>query len=224
MKRRIALILIMVCTFVGGCNKNESVKEVTTNYEKTIEKKDIEIKGLKKKIEEMKNEIEVLSKKTSTDESKSIDGDNRISIAGIRLGYKMEQVAEILGTDYIEEEWIYYEEPNIKWVYKDGLIIYFNSEKVHNIDLTSSERRTDFGVTVGSSAKDAIDKCSKKYKEYVSMHSFDKKPNLGWYYTDNDELLILHLNPNGDRFNKDIVVNEDIKIEKIELAHESSFD
>lgn len=213
----IVLSLIFIFIAVYSNKKNTALLKGELNQKNSI------IEGLEKEIEEKSKRYDEMvisyESKLTDNNNLDIDREGLASIGGIRLKYRMEQVSEILGKDYTVSEWSNYTETEKLWTYKDGIKIFFISDRVSRIELVSPKYGTDFNIRVGDGAKESIDKCKKIYKEFVSIHSSNGEPNLGWFESMNQEVIILHFNKNGDRFNDGIDVNnKKVKVEKIELS------
>jgi len=134
---------------MSGCkNKNEELAAVKVisdekikEYQETIREKDSALKKLEEEMKKFKIENEELLIKINVLEQelkeKRENGD-QISIAGIRLGYTMAQVSEIIGKDYVVSDWTSIDErQNKKWLYGDKIEVLFLSDKVNSIKLKS---------------------------------------------------------------------------------------
>lgn len=246
--RIILIVFFMILS--TGCDNKKEVETLNNNLESVKKELDIkinevnsikiEIESGKKKIEYYEKEIKILESKikeydmekfilqdklkVKENEINQMLKDNNegiISIAGLRLDYSMKQVYEILGNNYKNDEWYDYgDTPQDKWIYEDGLEIYFNyNGQVSIIELTSPLFHTNLGFRVGDNAIEILEKCKKEFEPFISIHSTDNKSNLGWFYNKKNELIILHFNTENDRFNENIKLTENTKVEKIEVLY-----
>lgn len=238
MKKLIVLVLLSLILNVG-CSNTEIDK-----YKSDLENKSNEIANLKNeindlkikyndlinshntKIKEYKNKIKELE-----EESKLVTSvinnvvefkfDKILIINNISLGITMDEVKNILGENYTISKWNYYEnEEHEKWIYPDSTEILFLSDKVYSIKVNKN-LYTNFGIRVTDSAKDSIYLSDILFNRYFD--EFSNKEHLGWYTTNYNELIILYFNAE-DRFNENINLNDNTKVEAIEIIYNSSFD
>ncbi|HOJ11355.1 MAG TPA: hypothetical protein PK733_12285 [Clostridiales bacterium] len=240
------IIVVILITGCGDSNKHKTEDDQLAVLKQELESKNSEIESLNKQLKSMQEELDIKNdelnktrfelesfheskeQKNEGSENQSDVYDNHrktVSLADIKLGYTMEQVSGVLGKNYKESEWEHFGDIKDKmWTYDNGVIIRLNRDMVYSIELTNAGYRTSFDVMVGDSALESINKCKKVFKEFVSIHSGDNKPNLGWFYTDNDEMIVLYFNKENNRFNDGVELSEKTKVEKIELLYVSSFD
>lgn len=235
---------------ITGCNNQKEMETVNNNLESVKKELNIkinevntlrvEIESHKKKIIDYVEDIKILESrieeynmekfilqdklKIKGNELNQMLKDNNegvISIAGLKLDYSMKQVYEMLGNNYIDGEWYDYgDTPQDKWIYEDGVEIYFNyNGQVSRIELTSSLFHTNLGFRVGDNASEVLEKCNGEFEPFVSIHSSDNKPNFGWFYNNKNELIVLYFNTENDRFNENINLTETTKVEKIEVLY-----
>lgn len=251
MKIYLKIILIGFLTIIiTGCNNQKEMETVNNNLESVKKELDIrtnevntlrvEIESTMKKIVDYEEEIKILNsrieecnneklmlqvklniKETELNQMFKDSNEGIICIGGLKLGYSMKQVYEILGNNYMDSESIeFLDIAQSKWIYDDGLEIYFDYEgQVSQIELTSSLFHTNLGFRVGDNAIEVLEECKKEFEPLVSIHSNDNKPNLGWFYNKKNELIILHFNTENDRFNENINITETTKVEKIEVLY-----
>lgn len=199
-------------------------QKIIDEYKAKLEQKDKEYNELneiarnfRKDAENFIGQVEQLEYKLEEKRKQ----DNMVSLNGIRLGYTREQVEEILGENYIEGSYVIWEETSIKLEY-EGMIIKFDcDEKVRSIRLKSQLYNTDFNVKVGDTAIESLEICKGFFKEFTSIHL--DEPNLGWFETNNKEMIRLIFNDKEDWFNYDVTL-EDSYVVEILLDWTSNFD
>lgn len=172
-KNAIILFAMLITLSLVGCsfvkvNAGEKSKENMMGGKQRSEKKEEPITGEKQKPE-------------------------KDSLGGITLDTSSDVVLEKFGAEY-EEELIndggYYAEPYYVWKYKQGITVMvgFESKKVLEIEVTSSDFQTDLGAKVGDLAQDISEIYSALYTAPESIHGGEKLE--GWYNLDGDKLII----------------------------------
>lgn len=145
-----------------------------------------------------------------------IDNDY-VSINGIHIGHNSKNVKESFGDEYTEV--IELDESNgwtdITWYYNDGTSVSFNSVYVSSVKTTNPNYSTNIGIKIGDSALQTLNYCNERFEKVNGIHI--DEPLLGWYWTEKGNILILYFNEEGNRFQQDIKINEETKIEKIEV-------
>ncbi|MFY9173881.1 MAG: hypothetical protein WAO24_00830 [Peptococcia bacterium] len=143
------------------------------------------------------------------------------SLAGIKLGDPLELVLEILGNEYTESvvnEPYPFGEAFITMEYENGikLIVGKDSKLVFEMETTSQDTPTNFGVKVGDKAEDALAKLRAFYEEAVSNHSDDTL--VGWFLLEDLDLIILNFEKDDILVN-DPIVKPGALVERIKLSN-----
>ncbi len=227
-KRIFAVIFSLVFLFSGCGNQNkqqlESLTKELAETKSSLEVSQKDVLRLQEALNKQQATNQELLKLLAKDKPAADTNINgMLSVNGIRLGYSKTQVLDSLGDNYTESGWNFYESVQKIWEYSNGLKIYFVDDVVYSIVATGSGIAMDIQVYIGMDAKDALEIAKSVLTPYVSIHSLDNKPNLGWFSSKNDEMLILQFNKAEDRFNENVDINN-AKVEIIELHYVNSFD
>ena len=239
MKRLILLLIILtIFIFTVSCNKEEVVTENDTTIkvesEKELNKKISEleeknssleekINELNKRLVELENFNELIVQENSKMQNEIKESLNKSQLylresdkfrklgGGLTIGSNLNQVIEILGEEYKEEELIgdggYSYGENLKsLVYKDtgiSLGIGEDSEQVYYISVYSNSIETTLGAKVGDNAFETFKKYDKLYKGYVEK-SYNNKL-IGWYVLEPDTVIIFDISKDDHK-----IINDDV--------------
>ncbi len=218
-------------------NELKEKDSIISNYEAELKSLFNENSELKESIDQLKKELDTF-RQTPEDNTYEIElykslykdfrrfhestltrsiikKDEKISINGVYLGDNFKDVAEQFGNKYMESfevnEAGYIDNYSfIFWDYPDGTRIWFNPLSVVNISIESEKYETSFNVKVGDSAIEALEYCDNTYEKVYNRHELPSKPIPGWYYLNNNYILILYID--GANITKESV------IKKIELS------
>lgn len=207
--------------------KNEELKKYESDL---IEiKKELDVlkeENLVLRSEEYESEYDLWIYKIAFDDHRELiqyilmpsEVDNaHVTINGVHIGHNYKNVIKSFGDKYTERMSL--DESNgwamIIWDYSDGTHIAFNSVYVSSIETTNPNHITNIGVKVGDSAQQTLEYCNEKFEKVDSMY-YDE-PLLGWYWTEKGNILILYFNKENERVQQDIKIDEETKVEKIEV-------
>lgn len=148
--------------------------------------------------------------------------DTQFKINNIAVGSSYKDVLYVFGEP--SEETIGFNEgygensSYMTWKYNDDLVIMFNPIFAESIIISSSEYTTNLNIQVGDLAVDALEYCNSNFEKYYGTNYSQEEPLLGWYYTKNGNVLIMHFNKDGNRIQNNITISADTKVEKIEYT------
>ncbi len=215
MKKRLIPILVFLIFFTA-CSTNsvdpidalsEEVSHLKTyiiELQASLEEKNTQIIMLSGRIDELEEPI-TTSTNPISDDTLGPSGELMapLQIAGIGLGYSKDLVETIIGSDYKEESWEWLDgKKQDKWVYDKGITIKFYDDYVRSIQVSKIGIHVDNGVQVGVDAYSADMLCTERnFEPYIASYNGTEGIIPGWYESDNDELLILVYNEDGDRYN-----------------------
>jgi len=151
--------------------------------------------------------------------------DTRINIAGVHLGDSMEEVREVLGSDFTEigEDGGDLPAPISIWEYPNGITVIFSGEpmSVYVVTTAAAEQPTSAGDTVGEGMEAALARYRAEYTEMESRHSDD--PLAGWFDLGDGQVLIFDTDKDDQTWVNDPVEPGD-SVEAIHLAQWKFFD
>lgn len=235
------VILLSGCTADKETNKDvdkylEQIKQLQASLEEVmIENEALQFKSegkeealnekisvLEKIIYEQEELIDYLQKIVR--EINGVEDEYKILLNGIGIGDSSKAVEKSYGTDYQVES--YFDEKFgitvTLWNYSNAEVSFVDQEVVE-ILLINDYYDTNFGVNVGDFAYQAINVCDDFFEPYISNHSPDSTPNLGWYNDSDGGTMIMYFNQEDDKFNTEVEV-ETARIYKIDLKSTWMFD
>lgn len=237
----------LLSSLLVGCGAKKQDSSEVNKYLEQIEQMQIELDNEKEKsnafqikadgkVDALLESIEMLESivgeqedlidylKEIVKELNGIDENLKILFQGIGLGSSNYEVEEAFGKDYtvesIHDE--FYDKVLTTWKYPNADVVLVDNQVVE-IVLYNDFYDTNFGVNVGDFAHQAITVCDNFIYQYVSPHTEDGTPNLGWYHDDEGGILIIYFNDKDDKLNMDVNV-ETARIGKIVLKSSWMFD
>ncbi|KAB3532800.1 hypothetical protein [Alkaliphilus serpentinus] len=144
---------------------------------------------------------------------------SKIKVNGLNLGDDISKVVKIWGENYTESIGIddaHGKYTHIYWKYQDGTQITLDPIFVSGIIYQNPKYSSNLGVQIGDLAFDAISNCDGLYKKFTSPHT--NKDLVGWYIVDNEFILILHFAMEGGRYQNNIAIDSETKVQKIEIV------
>lgn len=107
-------------------------------------------------------------------------------------------------------------------LYEDGTRVTLDPIFVSGIKFENPQYSTNLGVAIGDLAPEAMDKCKGLYETVISTHTNEEL--LGWYEISDDFFLILYFTNDDIRYQNHLVIEENMRVRKIEIVERKIFD